>query len=245
MTALVRTLRAQAIVALRNQLEADYSPGDRLPPEATLAKRMGLSRNTLREAVSQLVSEGRLDRRWGVGTIVLSPRPLAAFSVNDMGPIQRIIEASGRTPSLARCASDVTAAPDEAAEQLGLPRSTPAISIERLYAVDDVPAVLLSDWCPTRIDDIELDVTSLHDMGTELPDLLREQTGVVLHRLEGRIDAVPRVDEFALSDARRGPLVQITQTVVTRDSRPVVFSTIQFDTSVVDLTISRVFGWPS
>lgn len=54
-------LRAEVAVA---------SPGQRLPTEAALAKRYGVSVNTLREGLSQLVREGRIDRRHGCGTFV-------------------------------------------------------------------------------------------------------------------------------------------------------------------------------
>jgi DNA-binding LacI/PurR family transcriptional regulator len=51
------------------------SPGARLPTEASLAKRFGVSVNTLREALSVLAREGLIDRRHGCGTFIVSPRP--------------------------------------------------------------------------------------------------------------------------------------------------------------------------
>jgi len=51
------------------------SPGDRLPPEAALAERLGLSRSSLREAVKALSVIGVLDVRQGAGTYVTSLKP--------------------------------------------------------------------------------------------------------------------------------------------------------------------------
>jgi DNA-binding FadR family transcriptional regulator len=51
---------------LRNNLK----PGDSLPPEAELARQLGISRNSLREAVKALESLGVLDARAGVGLFV-------------------------------------------------------------------------------------------------------------------------------------------------------------------------------
>lgn len=50
-------------------------PGDRLPREADLAERLGLSRNSLREAVRALVLIHVLDVRQGDGTYVTSLEP--------------------------------------------------------------------------------------------------------------------------------------------------------------------------
>lgn len=51
---------------LRNNLK----PGDSLPPEAELARQLGISRNSLREAVKSLESLGVLEARTGVGLFV-------------------------------------------------------------------------------------------------------------------------------------------------------------------------------
>ncbi|HEY0533111.1 MAG TPA: FadR/GntR family transcriptional regulator [Actinoplanes sp.] len=50
-------------------------PGDRLPKEADLAERLGLSRNSLREAVKALSMIRVLDVRQGDGTYVTSLEP--------------------------------------------------------------------------------------------------------------------------------------------------------------------------
>jgi GntR family transcriptional repressor for pyruvate dehydrogenase complex len=50
-------------------------PGDRLPKEADLAERLGLSRNSLREAVKALSIIRVLDVRQGDGTYVTSLEP--------------------------------------------------------------------------------------------------------------------------------------------------------------------------
>ncbi len=51
-------------------LDGSLAPGERLPPERELATRLGVSRPTLREAVSALVIMGLLESRHGAGTFV-------------------------------------------------------------------------------------------------------------------------------------------------------------------------------
>ncbi|MEV4097753.1 FadR/GntR family transcriptional regulator [Streptosporangium saharense] len=56
-------------------LEGEIPPGGRLPKEADLAERLGLSRNSLREAVRALALINVLDVRQGDGTYVTSLEP--------------------------------------------------------------------------------------------------------------------------------------------------------------------------
>lgn len=239
---MIKTMRAQAVDALRMLIDEEYAPGERLPSEPDLAKQMSLSRNTMREAIGQLVHEGRLDRKWGVGTTVLSARPQAAFSVTDVGPIRQVIEASGHTPGLLRFHSEVVESTPEIAAELGMGAGDEVLFIERVFAVDQTPAVWLRDWCPTHVGDVAIDVSALNDIAVDLPTLLREQTGQVLDRLDGRLDAVGRSGDFVVAGGVGAPLVQITQNVVTDDDLTLVYSIIQFDTAVVDLNIHRQFG---
>ena len=56
-------------------VSGELAPGDRLPKEADLAERLGLSRNSLREAVKALSLIRVLDVRQGDGTYVTSLQP--------------------------------------------------------------------------------------------------------------------------------------------------------------------------
>jgi GntR family transcriptional regulator, arabinose operon transcriptional repressor len=56
-----------------------YSPGDKLPGENDLAERFGASRPTVRRALSQLESEGFVDRRMGSGTVVANRQDRKAY----------------------------------------------------------------------------------------------------------------------------------------------------------------------
>ena len=53
----------------------ELAPGDRLPVEADLAARLGVSRSSLREGVRALVAMGVLETRQGSGTTVTSLDP--------------------------------------------------------------------------------------------------------------------------------------------------------------------------
>ena len=64
-----------AIESLRAAIESDQWPvGTRLPVESELSDALGISRNTIREAVRVLVHVGMLETRQGDGTYVRSNR---------------------------------------------------------------------------------------------------------------------------------------------------------------------------
>lgn len=70
-----------AITRIRDRIAAgDLAPGDRLPPEAELAALLGVSRNSLREAVRALIQANVLDVRRGDGTYVTSLEPQLLLS---------------------------------------------------------------------------------------------------------------------------------------------------------------------
>ena len=72
--------------------KGEYGPGQRLPPERDLAKQLGVSRPSVREALIALEVEGYVDVRVGSGVYVAGPRPGAAAAdlPADSGPFELI-----------------------------------------------------------------------------------------------------------------------------------------------------------
>ncbi|MGO1243890.1 MAG: GntR family transcriptional regulator [Sphingobacterium sp.] len=76
-------LHIQVEQLLRKMVDStEYSEGKLLPNEVNLAKRLAISRTTLRQAINKLVYEGLLIRKKGVGTWVNDNRSLSTKSKN-------------------------------------------------------------------------------------------------------------------------------------------------------------------
>ncbi len=66
-------LSDQIAAILREEIIADPTPGRRLPPIVKLAKRFGVSYETVRSGLRLLVQEGLVQQRDGAGTYVADP----------------------------------------------------------------------------------------------------------------------------------------------------------------------------
>ncbi|MFF9128272.1 FadR/GntR family transcriptional regulator [Streptomyces sp. NPDC014889] len=125
-------------------VEGELRPGQRLPKEAELAERLGLSRNSLREAVKALSLIRVLDVRQGDGTYVTSLEPdllLDALgfvvdfhqddTVLDFLQVRRILEPAAAAMAAAVMLDEGVAALEEVLDRL--PREP---SLEELIAND-------------------------------------------------------------------------------------------------------------
>jgi len=73
-------LHSQAENILRQLIKKEeYKNGELLPNEVELSKKLGISRNTLRQAINKLVFEGLLVRKKGVGTKVANKSVLGGI----------------------------------------------------------------------------------------------------------------------------------------------------------------------
>lgn len=76
----------------RQILEGSYRPGQKLPAEPALADALQVNRFTVREALKELEKLGLIERRAGVGTVVLDYAEHASFGVIE----HLVLDAAGR-----------------------------------------------------------------------------------------------------------------------------------------------------
>lgn len=133
-------LTDQAITKIKDLIIAgEFAPGARLPKEQELADRLGLSRNSLREAVRALSLIGVLEARQGDGTYVTSLEPdqlLAGTSfVSDLitGPtlrelyaVRRILEPAATALATPRLTEHELQALDESLHRMDTAETTQA-----------------------------------------------------------------------------------------------------------------------
>ncbi|MGH8876639.1 MAG: UTRA domain-containing protein [Stackebrandtia sp.] len=127
------------------------------------------------------------------------------------------------------------------AGELGVSADDPLWRIERVFAVDGAPAVLMRDFAATVYGDTAIRPEDLSDIDTNMIDLIREQTGIAMTRTTGSLAAVVADATAArLLDVAEGqPLVHIRQQCLTSAGTPVLYTSVYYHTDVVTLSINR------
>ncbi|MFC5994972.1 GntR family transcriptional regulator [Pseudonocardia hispaniensis] len=156
-----RTLADDIVRALKAEIRGGgYAPGARLPTEAELCRRFGVSRATVRSAVKELDVLGLVRTRHGVGTFV-TPRPTVRDGLERMGSITESIRASGKVPGHEYARRTLRPLLPDEAERMGLRPDTEVLELRRritadgavvAYSYDLIPRSLL----PERFDPGEL-----------------------------------------------------------------------------------------
>lgn len=113
--------------------------GDRLPSERDLAETFGVSRMTLRQAVTLLVEEGVLERRVGSGTYVASRR--VQEKMRGTTSFTEIVTSQGRVPSSRLISYQCKVASETECQQLGLSVGEQVVRMERVRYADKLPLV--------------------------------------------------------------------------------------------------------
>ena len=130
----------------------ELQPGDRLETEIALARDLGLSRPTMRQAMQMLVDKGMLVRRRGIGTQVVHGqvrRPLELTSLYDD------LAKAGEKPETAILSLEGVSADDAVAAELGVPLGSGVWALQRVRSLGGEPLALMTNYLPVDLVDLE------------------------------------------------------------------------------------------
>lgn len=192
-------------------LSGRLAVGERVPGEIELATRYGVSRVTVRRALTALAQQGLLERRPGSGTVV-KPRPLDATVITaDVGNLLPNVRKMGRESQIRLLEFAYLPAPRPVSEALGLPPGDRVQYSVRVRSVDSVPFSYLVTHVPDRIarhyNESDLAQTPLF--------ALLERSGVKVDHATQTISAqlAGPVEAEALAVAPGSPLIVLTRVV--------------------------------
>jgi GntR family transcriptional regulator len=205
---------------LRERIRREgLAAGDRMPGDHELCSTYDVSRTVVRQALSELESEGVIERVKGRGTFVATPKTAEGL-VQSLTGLYEDVAARGSTLRSDVRRMEVVAADAQVAADLEVEPGHPVILIERLRYVDDEPWVLTMTWLPREIapgvTDEDLSQRSLYA-------LLEDEYGVRLVRGRRSVEASVAGTALARSlGIRRGAPVLVLRSVsVGEQGRPV------------------------
>ncbi len=151
------------------ELLGSLSPGEALPTERELCDRLDTSRTTVRQAMNELVGEGRLLRRQGAGTFVAQPKvvwPLHMSSFTEQAA------EFGYTASTRLLSTQRIRAAADVAQRLTIRAGASVYEIERLRLVDEVPMAVETSYLaaarfPGLIGRLSADSSLYHLLSTD------------------------------------------------------------------------------
>lgn len=153
--------------------ETKLGVGDKLPAEVDLARELGLSRNSIREAYARLAARGVLVKRHGIGTFVA--RTLVINDFANRRTFWGMIEISGAKPSLSELERDEVEVEGDLAEHMRIQPGTRVAHLRWLFSANGQPVVLIDHYIGPHIRTEGIDFEKSHNLLAALADQIGAQ----------------------------------------------------------------------
>ena len=129
---------------LKQKIETDvFAYQELLPSENTLIQTYNCSRNTLRRAVSRLVTDGYVQTMQGKGVRnIYQPIAQTAFTIGEIESFRESAMRNGHHPLTKVLLFTEFAVDEKQALYTGFPIETEIYYIQRLHYLDDIPLIL-------------------------------------------------------------------------------------------------------
>lgn len=127
---------------------AAADPGMRLPSEPELAKNLGVSRATLREAMRTFETQGLIRRKQGSGTYVTHPSAVIESGLEVLESIETLAERINLGVSVGEGKVQIRQALSEEATTFNLESDCEVIQVSRVMLAENRPVAYLIDTLP-------------------------------------------------------------------------------------------------
>lgn len=226
----MKPLDSTSIIPLYHQLKqrlaakiqaGEWKPEDKIDSENQLMTTFGVSRNTAKKAIEELVQEGKLYRVQGKGTFVAKPR--FEQSLGGFYSFSTVLQEKGLNPKDEVIHIQVVYPSTKVKQGLDLQEDERVVEVKRLRFADNEPIVLESSFLPLHIID---DEKVLHEVSfTPLYSLLAQRFNVVVVKAKEAFEPVLiRKDEASLLKTVAGkPALLLERTAYDTIGRPVEF----------------------
>lgn len=143
--------RSQQLHEKLGRVIATTEPGGKLLTEPELARQLGVSRATLREAMRTFETQGLIRRRQGSGTYVIHPNHVIESGLEVLESIETLANRIGLAVEMGELRVTDHPATEEEARILGLNDATGVLEISRIILAEGRPVAYLTDILPENI----------------------------------------------------------------------------------------------
>jgi GntR family transcriptional regulator len=214
--------------------------GERLPSEPQLAKKLGVSRATLREAMRTFETQGMIRRRQGAGTFVVGQ-----VSVLDSGlELLESLDTMAQRLNLELTVSDLHVerlyADQELADGLKMPLASRLISVRRVIRTDGRPVAYLVDTLPEEF--LSPDDLPRNFNGSVLDFLIARSSPLTISRAAISATGATADVARALEIQREDVLLKFTSQLYIADGSVVDYSVSNFIPGYFNFHVIRRVG---
>ena len=204
-------------------LISETEPGGQLPSEPKLAKQMGVSRATLREAMRLFETQGVIHRRQGVGTFVIPPSQVMDTGLEVLESILTQAERKNLKITVGPYSMIEREATEKEAEVLGISPDRNVLEISWVMETPDRPVAYLIDVLPAGM--LSLEDARQYFQGSVL-DLLMKSPDLNLTTSRTELSAVAAPVKIARSlGIQRGDVILCFEaTLFSSDGKVVDYS---------------------
>jgi GntR family transcriptional regulator len=205
--------------SILQQIDAGTAaPGDRLPSEREIAEILGISRQTVRQTINQLVLHGLLARQPGKGTYVRPRKTVAGRSVYEI--VTHLVFDWDQQTTAWLDAPRLVPAPPFAAALLHVEPGSPLVALEHVQINRGMRVNDFHSWIPGEFADALLS-RPLDE--PSILDLLLERCGAQVAASRDRIEPSTATPEIAaaLRVPLGSPVQLITGAFLTTSGKPV------------------------
>lgn len=143
-----------------------WAVGEMIPSEIQLAHKYNVSRNTTQRAINDLVHDGILSRRQGIGTFVVAPKIEQAL--NCFYSFSQVMRSQGIPTSTKVVSLTREKATSSQAKYLLIPTGEDVFVLKRIRYANGIPFMLDSSRIPVTlapdIDSIDFEQNSLYEV---------------------------------------------------------------------------------
>ncbi|GHI00439.1 GntR family transcriptional regulator [Neobacillus kokaensis] len=207
---------------LKEAIEAGrWTPGDKIPSENQLVDQFGVSRNTAKKAIEELVQEEILYRIQGKGTFVAKPK--LQQSLMGFYSFSRVLKEKGLNPRDIILKVEEVQPTEKIQKALELGKTEMVIEMKRLRCANNEPYILESSFIPKSVVSNPEQLKRVGEIS--LYDLFAQQFNIVVTKAKEAFEPVlirPLESEYLQTEAGQ-PALLLERTAYDINGMPVEF----------------------